>query len=146
MRITSDWLAAFLFVAGGALGITMLGDVRFGTLRAMGPGFLPIILSCVSIGIGMILGARSLFGSADPTDIVRFHLRPLITVLGGLTIFALLISPVGFVVTTAAMILFMLLASDGKQPVKSAIFAVLAALITGLVFRYGLNMSLRLWW
>ena len=58
IKAPRDIGAGLLFVAIGAAGLYFGRDLTYGSSARMGPGFFPIILSWLIIGLGVIVGAR----------------------------------------------------------------------------------------
>ena len=87
------------------LGVAALGSsYQIGSLRAMGPGFMPVALGVclVLLALGMFVGELRV----HPEHELAFPLRPVLWVGGGILAWALLIDVVGFFPASAVQLLF----------------------------------------
>lgn len=141
--LNQDALAGLLFLLlGGAFGWGAHGHA-LGSAAAPGPGYLPLGLSLMLAAIGLALLVRGLTRAGVPLP--RLALRPLLAVLGGVLLFALLLPRTGLAVALPPLVLASALARPGARWREVALTALLLTLACGVVFIHGLGLNLR-WW
>lgn len=127
---------------GGAFGWGARAH-DLGSAAAPGPGYLPLGLS-VALGlIGLALLLRGLLrpGAALP----RVAVRPLLAVLGGVLLFAVLLPRGGLVVALPPLVVATALARPGARWREVALTAVLLTAACGVIFIHGLGVNIH-WW
>ena len=60
VKSPQDLGAAIVFVAIGLAGAYFGRELSFGTAGRMGPGYFPLILSLIIVGVGLVLGLTAL--------------------------------------------------------------------------------------
>lgn len=125
-----------------AIGLLFLGgslNLEFGSVGMMGPGFFPMVLSIIALGLATALMLQSL-GRADAMYPVE--VRPLLSVAGAILAFALLIEHVGFIPTIFATVL--LAASADTEARLGSTVALGATVSVGAwaLFSLGLGLSM----
>lgn len=145
MRIRSqkDFWCGVLFLAIGIAFMLIARNYRFGTAARMGPGFFPAMLGGLLAVLGLTLSIPALARDGDAFP--RLHLRPLLTILIGIVIFALVLQPLGFVLSAAILVLVCGLADPELRFVESAGLAVLLTAFCVGVFVALLGLPLNLW-
>jgi hypothetical protein len=144
VKSPQDLGAGVLFLLFGCAGLVLGRELDFGTARSMGPGYFPMLISGLIILIGLVVTARSF--SIEGPAIERLQFRPIVVLLVSLAIFSLLIREVGVVITSIVMMVAAAYARPKVAIVETLIFAVCVAAFVALVFVYGLNQPMPLWW
>lgn len=144
VRSPQDLGAGILFLLIGAAGIYFGRDLTFGSARNMGPGYFPSIISGLIILAGFVTVGKSL--AVDGPAIERFQLRPIFMLMVALAIFGFLISQIGVVITAVLMMVAAAYARPNVKLVETIIFAVCVSAFVVLLFVYGLNQPMPLWW
>lgn len=129
-------------VAAGLFAWWLSSELRFGTAMRMGPGYMPIVLSWITIGFGVVLAARSLALEGPPLG--AWPWRPTICVGAAIGAF-LSLEAVGLV---AAVALVAILAGFGERAMRwreSLMLAAFLAAFSALVFVVGLGLPMPLW-
>jgi hypothetical protein len=126
VRKPRDFGAGAVFVAFGVVGLWFGRDYDLGTAAGMGPGYFPMLLSWLLIGMGLLVAGRS-FAIEGPA-IERVQWRSIAAVLASVGVLGLLIERWGAAIAIAAVPL-----------------AVLVAVFCVAVFIYGLKQPLPLW-
>jgi hypothetical protein len=144
VKSPQDLGAGILFLLIGLAGILLGRELDFGTARSMGPGFFPTIISGLIMALGLIVGARGL--TLDGPAIERVQLRPLLMIIAALAVFGFLIKVIGVILTAILMIVIAAYAQPRVNIVQTLIFAVCMTAFIVLVFVYGLNQPMPLWW
>jgi hypothetical protein len=138
-----DFGAAVVFILFGICGIYFGRTLNFGTAAQMGPAYFPYYLSWCVIGIGAILGARSLV--LDGPAIERPRLRPLLMIVIAVLIFGYVIEYIGIVAGTVGMVVVAAYARRTVNLVETLILAGSITLFVVAVFVWGLRQPLPLW-
>jgi len=143
IRSQKDFWCGVLFFTIGIAFMLIARNYRFGTAARMGPGFFPAMLGSLLAVLGLTLSIPALVRDGDPFP--RLHLRPLLTVLIGIILFALTLQPLGFVLSAAIFVLVCGLADPELRFVESAGLAVLLVAFCVGVFVAVLGLPLNLW-
>jgi hypothetical protein len=144
VRSPQDLGAGVLFLLIGCAGLFLGRDLEFGSARSMGPGYFPMLISGLIILIGLVVSVRSF--SVDGPAIERLQIRPILVLLVSLAIFSLLIREIGVVFTSILMMVVAAYARPKVAVLETLLFAVCVAAFVALVFVYGLNQPMPLWW
>jgi putative tricarboxylic transport membrane protein len=116
---------------------------RLGTPSRMGPGFFPTILGGILAALGLSLTIPALVRSGEPLP--RLGLRPLLTILAAIIIFALLLQPLGFVLAALILVLISGFADPELRPAESVGLALLLTTFSVGIFVALLGLPLNLW-
>jgi len=146
LRIKSpqDLGAAVFFIAFGIAGVYFGRDLQFGTASKMGPGYFPVILSWVIIGIGIVVGFKALTIEGPPIE--PFQLRPIFIIIAAILAFGYLIDRLGLAITA---VLLTVLAGFARRDMKLLETILLGAglgLFCVLLFVYVLLQPFPAWW
>lgn len=144
VKSPQDFGAGAVFIAIGIAGIALGSDLPMGTAGRMGAGYFPMILSSLIILIGLITGARGLSIEGPPID--RFHLRPLLFILGTIAISGYLLNWTGLLITTVIVTLLAALARPKANLGEATLLGLGIGLFAIGVFVYALNQPLPAWW
>jgi hypothetical protein len=134
--------SGLIFVAFGLFTVFLSKTYKIGTAASMGPGYFPFILGALLIFLGLIILVQGLLlrGDGDLRSSLMF--KPLSWVLGSIIAFALLLKPLGFILSTGVLIFMSSLASPEfgwKRAFVST--AILTALAFG-IFILGLRLDI----
>jgi len=142
-HINREFVAGLMFAGFGIAGLWFGADLPRGTALRMGPGYMPLLLCCGLVILGVAIAVRGALQAG--AELTRWQLRPLILVLTGVLAFALLIEPAGLALATVAIVLVGALGGVDFRPVEAAALALgLAAGAVGL-FVYGLKLTMPIW-
>jgi putative tricarboxylic transport membrane protein len=90
-----------------------------------GPGFFPFWLSVVGGVLAVVLLVQVGRGLADfETDALKFELRPVALVLGGLVVATALLEVLGFRIAMLVLLVYLLLALGVRNWIAIAVFAL----------------------
>jgi hypothetical protein len=142
VRSPQDVGAAVVFVLIGLAGIHFGDDLRFGSAARMGPGFFPYYLSWCIVGIGVIVGFRSL--ALDGPAIERMRLRPMLCVISALLVFGFAMERLGLFFSAFAMIAVAAFAQKSPNLRDTALLAAGMTIFCVVVFVWALGQPLTL--
>lgn len=155
-RSDADLIAGLVFIAfGAAFGVAAL-DYDLGSLRAMGPGYAPLALGLllVGLGAGIVVKAyvapdKSVPGELPPEDpgapglhFERVHPRPILFITAATLFFAGTVEGLGLMPATLGTALIATLAAKGISVVRAV--AVAAGLTAGAYVIFVVLLQLRI--
>ncbi|MFM8677995.1 MAG: tripartite tricarboxylate transporter TctB family protein [Alphaproteobacteria bacterium] len=137
-------LGGLLLVLFGILGLALGSALEPGTLRRMGPGFFPRVLSWLLVGIG---AGVAMSGARDPAAerVAPGEWRPLAMVTIALLCFQLFIDRLGLVAATVAVVGIAALGGRETRWPEVAALAALLAVGSALLFVVALDLPIPLW-
>lgn len=140
----TELAAGLLVVAIGLFVLLTSANLAVGTARAMGPGFVPVsmgvILILLGFGIVLIEGRRS----TDALPSIP-AVRPLIFIPAAIIAFALTVQRFGLIPSVFVAALISTLADPASKLATSVLIAASVAILSYLVFGYGLGLQVRAW-
>ena len=142
-RINSMEAIAGIAVIGlGLFGLVTAWNYSLGTLRVMGPGYLPVAYSILLMlsGLGIIL-----VEGTDPQaqQISRPAWRGLALVIAAICAFALLVDRHGLFPASLATVLISAMADGRYHPLKLLVFAVSISAVATAIFVWGLGLPVE---
>lgn len=142
-----DLLSGLAFVVLGLAIAWMSQRYAMGTLRRMGPGFLPTALGLIIAGFGAIITLGAGRRPAElPVPVSVQALRPVVLILGAITFWAAAIEVIGLVLSTFGLVLIAAAASPGFRLLPALATAAVATVFAWAVFILGLNMPIPVLW
>ena len=144
IRSPQDLGAAVTFFVIGLTGFWFGWEYDTGTVSAMGPGYLPLVLSYALMFFGLVIGVRALTFEGPPVATIRW--RSVVLILLSILTFALLIRRAGLAVTVVAVAAVAALASAESKWRETIALALFLAVFSVLVFVYGLGQAISVFW
>jgi hypothetical protein len=134
--------SGLIFVAFGLFTVFLSRTYSIGTAASMGPGYFPFILGALLIFLGLIVLAQGLLlrGVRDLRSSLMF--KPLSWVLGSIIAFALLLKPMGFILSTGILIFMSSLASPEFGWKKAFVCTAILTAIAFGIFILGLRFDI----
>ena len=144
MRIQDkkEFLAGLTLVGFGLAALLIARNYRMGTAFRMGPGYFPVMLSILLMGIGTLVAGLA-FRSGNVT-LPKLAWRPTLIVTAAIVLFGLLINGTGLLLTTLILVGASRLARPGYAWVETAILSAVLAAICAAVFSLGLKIQMPL--
>ncbi len=145
VRITNpkDIYAGALFVAFGLAFALGSRSYSMGTLQHMGPAYFPFVLGILMATLGIFVGLRSV--GIDNPGSVRVAVRPLLFMVAGAVLFAVMVEPLGLTAALAGLIFLSSLGGSEFRLREVLILWVALSLIAMGVFVYGLGLPFKVW-
>ena len=141
MTLRADHVAGAAFVAFGLLVIALSGDLPFGDLAMPGAGFMPMLISILTIVLGLTLVLRA--GESAPLANINwsdgYHAVQVILITGAAIA---LYEWLGFIITMLLMMLGLLVIIERRNIVRAAIFSGAVVVVTFITFEYVLKTPL----
>ncbi|MCK6451590.1 MAG: tripartite tricarboxylate transporter TctB family protein [Alphaproteobacteria bacterium] len=142
-RSPQDLVAGGMFLVCGLIGIWGSSFYPMGTALQMGPGYFPALVFGVMAALGAVILAKGLV-TAGP-GIEGRSWRPVAVILGALTVFALAATPLGFVVSSAGLVLIATAATDGHSLTSRLTLAGVLTAFCWALFVLGLGVLIPTW-
>lgn len=141
--------AAGALLAFGLFALTQARGLRFGTIAAPGPGFFPLGLAaalCLA-GIGLLVRAARTAPAGTPAARPGVRRLAVVSTLGALLVYALVLERLGFLLATCALLLFFFKALQGQSWIAALSGAAATSLASYLLFKIwlGVNLPGGLW-
>ena len=137
-----DAASGILFILFGLFfGLQSLG-LELGTAFRMGPGYFPLVLSCVLLGFGVLILLNAIKTDAQG-DMGSFAWRGILFILPAPIFFGLTVRGLGFV---PAIFLTTVIAGMASLKMKfhwALLLAVGVTVFSTLVFSYALGLPFR---
>ena len=143
IRHPQNFWSGVLFAAFGAAALWIGRNYAIGTITRMGPGFVPMVLSCLLVVFGVFLCAHGV--TVEGKALSGSHWRPQIMIVIAIVLFALTIERLGLAPAVVITALVAALASDEMRWKESISLAIGMAIASVLLFIYLLGQSMRPW-
>jgi hypothetical protein len=141
MALRADHVAGGATIAAALAVLAASGDLPFGTLAFPGAGMMPKLVCALMILFGAILLGRGR-ASVPFSDIGWSDLPHAVRVLAITAAAVALYTLLGFIVTMSLM-LFALIASEGRNLLAAAVYSVGVSLLTYGLFTLVLKSPLE---
>ncbi len=135
-----DILAGVVMVGLGALGLWAGRDLHFGTPAMMGAGFLPDVICGIIVTIGLFVLIKGL--AKGYQSIGSSNVKPLLVLVAAIAGFALMAETLGFVVSTAWLLVVGSLADQESRWREILISTAILTAFGAFVFIYGLGVQM----
>lgn len=134
--------AAVLVLFAVAAAVESARLLPYGVVRNPGPGFFPWWLA-LSLGLlSLVLLGQTLLGRSAPDAAAARRSGKVVGVLAVLTVYALVLEPLGYPIATFVLVLFMLRVTEPQRWPVALGLALLAAGGSYLVFAVWLSVPL----
>ena len=138
--ISAAAIGGICAISIGAFAIWEGAGYTVGTARQMGPGYFPVVLGGMLVGLGLLLVLQGLLGRAEPAE--RSDLRALAVIVAAIAAFALLVDRAGLVPAVLALVVIGSGAAGPLRPVPVLLLAVTMSALSYLVFSVLLGLPL----
>jgi hypothetical protein len=145
VRNRKDFWSAVMFVIFGLLFMGWSADYQIGTAQRMGPGYFPMVLGALLVGLGILVGLPSIRRDAVETRIEGIGWRGLGIILGSVALYAFLLPRLGFVVSLVMLIVLSSLATREFTWKATLLSVVVLAISSYFVFVKGLDLQFPVW-
>lgn len=143
IRSPQDVAGGLLLVALALIAGWQALDLDLGRTSRMGPGYFPMLLSGLIGLFGAGIALRGL--RLDGGDIAPFRWRRLLPVLLAITLFGLLIRPLGLVLASVALLLVASVAAPDFRWRGTLAFGAGLVVFAVLLFPVLLGLPLSIW-
>lgn len=140
-RDIRDIVGGLLLIGVGLFAAFYAQRYELGSLQRMGPGYFPVALGVILAILGVFVLVPALFRQGTK---IHIQWKSLIWVIISLLVFAALLDVLGLIITSVLTVIAGSMASDLTWKPK-LILAVCVALITYVIFSFGLGMLMPVW-
>jgi hypothetical protein len=148
LKIKSEkdfWSGLMFLLVGAGFAVGAL-NYSFGSSARPGPGYFPFGLGVILALIGLIVLFKSLTVSTPDGDrISKVKWKPLLVVLGAVSLFGVLLPTLGMVISLPVLIVISAMAGDEFRWREAVANAVLLTFFSWLVFVLGLGLTIPMW-
>lgn len=147
MRIQkqTDFFSGLMFIAVGIGFSVVARGYTMGTAARMGPGYFPFWLGVLLALLGVIVALGALSTKSEADRIARFDFRTVLWVLGSVVLFALVLKPLGMVLSVVVLVLVSSMASHEFTWRGALLNAVVLVVISMGAFVYGIHLQMPVW-
>jgi Tripartite tricarboxylate transporter TctB family len=143
IRAPRDFCAGLFFIGIAALFIALATQYRFGEAHRMGPGYFPIVVGAILMGLGAIVAVSSLAFEGPPVE--RFAARPLLVTILAVVLFGVTLDYLGLAAAIAVLVMVGAFAERRPHIGVSAALACLLILFSVAAFVWVLGLPLAVW-
>ncbi len=140
-----DQFAGGVIVTIGVAALLIARSYQMGTLRAMGPGFFPIILAACLIVVGILIALNreeTVLDAHEPDGLEHPEYRGWACIVAGVAAFIMLAKPAGMLPATFACVFIAAMGDRTATWLRSFVFAAAIAFVGTAVFHYALQIQL----
>ncbi len=142
MTLRADHVAGAFFVGFGLLVLALSGDLPTGSLSMPGSGFLPKIVSVLTIFFGAVLALRGSesrpFATVSWDDVKHAGMVVAITAAA-----VALFERLGFLTTNVLLIFALLVVIERRRLLPAAVYSIGVVGVTYVLFTYALKTPLQ---
>jgi hypothetical protein len=133
---------AILASLGLFVALYAMTHYEIGQTSHMGPGYFPVALGWILAGLGLTVAMFAFRKAVHVLHPPPFALRPLVAISASVAAFALLVTPLGLVPATFALVVIAAFAEPRFMLRRSVILGISLAIIAWLIFTVGLQVNL----
>jgi putative tricarboxylic transport membrane protein len=138
----TDFYSGLLLVTVATVAPLYIRTLAIGTVLQMGPGYFPLGLALILLGMGLCLVVKGLLTSEKPVG--AFHLRPLFFILLSFIAFGVLVERAGLILAILAQVGISHFASDETKWQQSLVTGILLAAGSAVIFVWLLQIPVSL--
>ncbi|HPU50064.1 MAG TPA: tripartite tricarboxylate transporter TctB family protein [Burkholderiaceae bacterium] len=138
----TDLAAGLFLLVCAVLGWWFGQPLKVGTAYRMGPGYVPILLSWVMGGFGVLLCTLAFLHRGAALE--KWRAKPIVLVLGSLLVFAFTIERTGLLIASTLAVAMAGLASPQQRLRQTVLLAVCLAAFACVLFPLALQLPLRI--
>ena len=144
LKSPQDFGAGIVFTMIGLVGLYFGKDLTYGSASRMGPGYFPMWLSGIILGMGLLIGCRSLVIKGPRIESIQ--IRPIFFLLAGVLVFGYLIAHIGLALSIFLMTLIAVQSRSDTRHLEMILLAIGLSVGAVLVFVYVLGQAMPPWW
>jgi hypothetical protein len=129
-----------MFIAFGLATLYFGRYLAMGTAVRMGPGYVPNMLACIMLVLGLIIAAVAVLKGGELMETPR--LRPITLVTVGIVVFGLLFERTGMFPALVALVFLASLGGSEFKLTEVLANIVVLTILCVLVFKVGLSMNI----
>jgi hypothetical protein len=139
---SKDALSGLLFLAASLVSGALSLGLPIGDRIRMGPGYIPLALSIILGGLGIVVLARGLLNNAAP--VTGWHARPVSFVVASALVFGLTIERTGLLLSVFLTVLTAAAAFPERRRLEALGLAMGLSIFSALLFVTLLRLPIQL--
>jgi putative tricarboxylic transport membrane protein len=143
LLVSKDFLAGLMYMAFGLAGLWLGRSLEVGTAAAMDAGYFPRLVCVALIAVGATLALISLMRTGEVPH--RGTWRPFIFITLSSLAFALLLQPLGLVLTLAISTVLARFAGRDIRPIPLLLLCLVLIVANVGIFVVALKIQIPLW-
>jgi len=143
MLAGKDFLAGIMYMAFGLAGLWLGRSLEIGTAGAMDAGYFPRLVCAILIALGAILAGVSLVRGAEVPEGGKW--RPFVFVTLSCLTFALLLRPLGLVLTLPISVVLARFAAGSIRLIPLLLLCLILVVANVGIFVVALRVQIPLW-
>lgn len=140
---SKDFLAGVVYIAFGLLGLLLARKLEIGTASEMSAGYFPRLVCILLLAVGAALAVSALFQSGETPEHGKW--RPFVFVTVSCLAFALLLRPLGFVMTLLLSVVIARFAGGNLRATGVLLLAAILIVANVGIFVIALRIPIPLW-
>jgi hypothetical protein len=140
---SKDFLAGTLYMAFGLIGLWLGRTLEIGTASAMEAGYFPRLVCMLLVAVGAGLAITALLRAGEAPE--RGSWRPFLFVTLSCLAFALLLRPLGLVLTLLLSTVLAHFAGGNLRPIALLLLALILIVANVGIFVIALKIPIPLW-
>ena len=144
LKSPQDLGAGIIFGIIGIFGLYFGKDLTYGTASRMGPGYFPMWLSGIILGMGVILVCRALVIRGPRLESIQ--VRPIFFVVAAVVVFGYTIAHIGLALSLFFMTMIAVQSRSDTRQLEMILLAVGLSIGAVVVFVYVLGQAMPPWW
>jgi hypothetical protein len=140
---SKDFLAGNLYMAFGLLGLWLGRTLEIGTANAMEAGYFPRLVCMLLVALGAALAVMALLRPGEAPE--RGTWRPFVFVTLSCLAFALLLRPLGLVLTLLISTVLARFAGGNLRPLALVLLCLILIVANVGIFVIALRIPIPLW-
>jgi putative tricarboxylic transport membrane protein len=141
---SKDFVAGLVFLAIGGGALIISRNYRLGTASEMGPGYFPMMLALLLMGLGLVLAIKAC-RDAEGETIEPIHWRVLFFPTVAVVLFGMMLERFGLVLSLVALLAVGVFASRETRLKEVPFLIVAAVAFCVAVFIYGVELPMEVW-
>ena len=140
--VRRDAIVAAVALAVGAAALYESSKLPFGTIHSPGPGFFPWWTSALIVVLALVLALQALVSRSNDVGEGRGRIAKVALLLFALSAYTFLLDPLGYLICTFLLVLFMLRVTDPQRWTVALSMALITAVGSYVVFAVWLSVPL----
>lgn len=145
IRNKQDFWSGMLYLGCGLFFALFAMSYNMGTPAKMGPGYFPFWLGVLLSLIGAYIAFTSIRKTAVITEIQKMDWKTILTILGAVVAFGMLLQPMGLYVALFALVMISAFASHEFSWKGAMINALVLIAMCHVMFVYALKLQFPLY-
>jgi len=139
---TQDLAGGLVLLGIAAVALWQSADLAAGSLRQIGPGFMPRVLAAITGLCGLVMCASAFTGHGAMME--RWSMRGMLFVLAGMVAFALTVRPLGLAVAGLLVVIVSAFATSQVRWREVILFGIALTAACIILFKVLLRLPIPL--